>query len=109
VSCPKALAQTIRTPGLGVFDVFNNVGVMVKRATGGEQQPSRPRRSMAASTSADGHGSGRVTADGHISGSFKSGGILPGRFWGRMTSSSFGSGSWRLSIGCSGSWTFSKV
>ena len=35
----KALAQTIRKPGLGVFDVFNNVGLMVKKATGGEQQP----------------------------------------------------------------------
>ena len=35
----KALAQTIRKPGLGVFDVFNNVGLTVKKATAGEQQP----------------------------------------------------------------------
>ena len=35
----RALAQTIRKPGLGVFDVFNNVGLTVKKATGGEQQP----------------------------------------------------------------------
>ena len=35
----RALAQTIRPPGLGVFNVFNNVGLMVKRVTGGEQQP----------------------------------------------------------------------
>jgi hypothetical protein len=35
----KALAETIRRPGLGIFDVFNEVGLEVKRATGGEQQP----------------------------------------------------------------------
>ncbi len=209
----RALAQTIRKPGLGVFDVFNNVGLMVKKATGGEQQPwvssspidgsfyfaakeeearpvtaslsealgkppSAPNVSAVEPPSAssnvpaqdkpvqvanlslvqqppasqkpsdehkeergvaiydgrwlnnttgsctnpvrnyitikngiiigDGNGSGRVTADGQVSGSFKSGGILPGRFWGRMSSSSHGSGGWRLSIGCSGSWTFTK-
>jgi hypothetical protein len=219
----KALAQTIRKPGLGVFDVFNNVGLMVKKATGGEQQPwvssspidgsfyfaakpeeppvaanlaESPNKSPAPNASAveapapssnapspsqdkpsqdrpsqdhpsqvatlppvqqvpatkkpsderkegrgvavyDGtwtnnttgsctkpvrsqitikngvitggaNGGGRVTADGRVSGSFKSGGILPGQFWGRMSSSSFGSGSWRNSIGCSGAWTFTK-
>jgi len=35
----KALAGTIRRPGLGIFDVFNQVGLEVKRATGGAQQP----------------------------------------------------------------------
>jgi hypothetical protein len=35
----KAFVQTIRKPGLGLFDVFNEVGVAVKRATGGAQQP----------------------------------------------------------------------
>lgn len=35
----KALARTIRRPGLGLFDVFNAVGLEVKRATGGSQQP----------------------------------------------------------------------
>ena len=35
----KALAQTIRQPGLGLFDAFNEVGLSVKRATGGAQQP----------------------------------------------------------------------
>jgi hypothetical protein len=35
----KALAQTLRRPGLGVFDVFNEVGLAVKRSTGGSQQP----------------------------------------------------------------------
>src|SRR5262249_45030388 len=35
----KALAQTLRRPGLGVFDVFNEVGLAVKRATGNAQQP----------------------------------------------------------------------
>jgi hypothetical protein len=35
----KAVAQTIQRPGLGVFDAFNEVGLKVKRATGGEQQP----------------------------------------------------------------------
>jgi caspase domain-containing protein len=211
----KALAQTIRKPGLGVFDVFNNVGLMVKKATAGEQQPwvssspidgsfyfaakqeetppvaanlagsgkppaapngsaveapslssnvpspSQDKPVQAATLSPaqqmpseqkpsddkrkeergvaiyDGrwtnnttgsctkpvrsqitikngvimggaNGGGRVTADGHVSGSFKSGGILPGQFWGRMSSSSFGSGSWRNSIGCSGAWTFTK-
>jgi Caspase domain/TPR repeat len=35
----KALAQTLRRPGLGVFDFFNEVGLAVKRSTGGSQQP----------------------------------------------------------------------
>jgi len=35
----KALAQTIRKPGLGIFDTFNEVGLQVKRATDGAQQP----------------------------------------------------------------------
>lgn len=35
----SALARTIRTPGLGVFDAINQVGLTVKRATGGAQQP----------------------------------------------------------------------
>jgi uncharacterized protein YraI len=35
----KALAATIRKPGLGIFDAFNEVGLAVKRATGGSQQP----------------------------------------------------------------------
>jgi uncharacterized caspase-like protein len=35
----KALAQTIRTPGLDIFRAFNEVGLIVARATGGEQQP----------------------------------------------------------------------
>jgi Caspase domain len=35
----KALAQTLRRPGLGVFDVFNEVGLAVKRSTSGSQQP----------------------------------------------------------------------
>jgi hypothetical protein len=35
----KALAATIRRPGLGIFDAFNQVGLEVKRATGGAQQP----------------------------------------------------------------------
>jgi Caspase domain len=35
----KALAQTIRRAGLDVFQTFNEVGLAVKRSTGGEQQP----------------------------------------------------------------------
>ena len=35
----KALAQTLHRPGLGVFDFFNEVGLAVKRSTGGSQQP----------------------------------------------------------------------
>ena len=35
----KALAQTIQRPGLGIFDAFNEVGLAVKRSTGGSQQP----------------------------------------------------------------------
>jgi uncharacterized caspase-like protein/cyclophilin family peptidyl-prolyl cis-trans isomerase len=35
----KALAETIRRPGLGIFDAFNQVGLSVKKATGGLQQP----------------------------------------------------------------------
>ena len=35
----KALAATIARPGLGLFDAFNEVGLAVKRATGGAQQP----------------------------------------------------------------------
>jgi hypothetical protein len=35
----KALVQTLRLPGVGLFDVFNQVGLSVKRSTGGSQQP----------------------------------------------------------------------
>lgn len=35
----KALAQTINLPGLDIFQTFNQVGLAVKRATGGAQQP----------------------------------------------------------------------
>lgn len=35
----KALAKTIRKPGLDVFTAFNEVGLTVKRAPGGAQQP----------------------------------------------------------------------
>jgi uncharacterized caspase-like protein len=35
----SALARTIRKPGLGIFDALNEVGLTVKRATGGAQQP----------------------------------------------------------------------
>jgi uncharacterized caspase-like protein len=35
----KALAQTIQHAGLDIFQTFNEVGLAVKRATGGEQQP----------------------------------------------------------------------
>ena len=34
-----AVAETISRPGLGLFDAFNEVGLAVKRATGGAQQP----------------------------------------------------------------------
>ncbi|MGJ5138858.1 caspase family protein [Bradyrhizobium oligotrophicum] len=35
----KALAETIKQPGLDIFKTFNQVGLEVKRATGGSQQP----------------------------------------------------------------------
>jgi uncharacterized caspase-like protein len=35
----SALAETIRKPGLDVFQTFNQVGLLVKRTTGGAQQP----------------------------------------------------------------------
>ena len=35
----KALAQTIRRAGLDIFQTFNEVGLAVKRSTGGAQQP----------------------------------------------------------------------
>jgi uncharacterized caspase-like protein len=35
----RALAQTMRKPGLDIFRVFNDVGLTVKQATGGAQQP----------------------------------------------------------------------
>lgn len=34
-----ALSETMRKPGLDVFQTFNQVGLSVKRATGGAQQP----------------------------------------------------------------------
>ena len=34
-----ALAQTMLKPGLDIFQTFNQVGLQVKRATGGSQQP----------------------------------------------------------------------
>src|SRR6185437_11120509 len=35
----KALAKVIREPGLDIFETFNEVGLTVKRATNGAQQP----------------------------------------------------------------------
>ncbi|MBA1814564.1 caspase family protein, partial [Escherichia coli] len=35
----KALAATIRLAGLDIFQTFNQVGLAVKRETGGSQQP----------------------------------------------------------------------
>jgi len=35
----KALAATIRKPGLDIFQAFNEVGLLVKRSTGGAQRP----------------------------------------------------------------------
>jgi TPR repeat protein len=35
----KALAATVRRAGLDIFQTFNQVGLAVKRATGGSQQP----------------------------------------------------------------------
>jgi hypothetical protein len=35
----KALAHTIRRPGLGIFDAFNEVGLAVMKETGNAQQP----------------------------------------------------------------------
>jgi uncharacterized caspase-like protein len=35
----KVLAEIIKTPGLDVFQTFNQVGLKVKKATGGAQQP----------------------------------------------------------------------
>src|SRR5204863_8664145 len=35
----KALASTIRQSGLDIFQTFNQVGLAVKRETGGSQQP----------------------------------------------------------------------
>jgi TPR repeat protein len=35
----KALAATMRRPGLDLFQTFNQVGLAVKRSTGGNQQP----------------------------------------------------------------------
>ena len=35
----SALARTIQKPGLGIFDVLNEVGLTVKHATAGSQQP----------------------------------------------------------------------
>jgi hypothetical protein len=35
----KALAATLKQPGLDIFQAFNQVGLAVKRATGGAQQP----------------------------------------------------------------------
>ena len=34
-----ALAQTIQKPGIDIFQTFNQVGLIVKHATGGSQQP----------------------------------------------------------------------
>ncbi len=35
----RALAEIIKRPGLDIFQTFNRVGLEVKRATGGSQQP----------------------------------------------------------------------
>jgi uncharacterized caspase-like protein len=204
----KALAKATQRPGLGVFEVLNEVGLSVKKSTGGEQQPwlssspiegnfyfSGPPKSDEAKPKADDEkkaasatpaakemnsepakpvaspprpaeetkrtdvalaapiqpapivsseqekkedrglniydggwtsivtgtcphisrshvvirngvisaegASGRIRQNGQVSGSF---GLLNGRFFGRMTSSTSGSGSYRDGIGCTGSW-----
>jgi formylglycine-generating enzyme required for sulfatase activity len=35
----KALVESIRRPGVGLFDTFNEIGLSVQQATKGEQQP----------------------------------------------------------------------
>jgi uncharacterized caspase-like protein len=52
-------------------------------------------------------GAGRIATDGRVSGTFSTIGI-DGRYSGRMTSGSYGSGTWRNAIGCRGTWTSSK-
>jgi uncharacterized caspase-like protein len=57
----KALAATVRKPGLGLFEVFNTVGLTVKKNTGGEQQPWLSSSPIAGSFYFAGRGNG--TAD----------------------------------------------
>lgn len=38
----RAMAEVIKTPGLGVLDVFNQVGMQVQEATRRNQRPQRP-------------------------------------------------------------------
>ena len=45
----KALAETMRRPGLGLFDVFNEVGLEVKKQTAPSSRGCRRRRSLAVS------------------------------------------------------------
>jgi Caspase domain len=57
----EALASTMRKPGLGLFEVFNNVGLAVKKATGGEQQPWLSSSPISGSFYFAGRGSGAVS------------------------------------------------
>jgi hypothetical protein len=52
-------------------------------------------------------GAGRIALDGSVSGHFTSSG-LDGRFWGKMTTSSSGGGSWKNELGCAGAWHVSR-
>jgi uncharacterized caspase-like protein len=52
-------------------------------------------------------GTGRIAPDGSVSGHFTSSG-LDGRFWGKMTTSSSGVGSWKNELGCAGVWHLSR-
>lgn len=53
-------------------------------------------------------GSGRVSLDGTVSGRFEVIGLFHGTVRGKMTSASYGSGTWRNNVGCTGSWTLSR-
>ncbi len=54
----EALAATVRKPGLGLFEVFNTVGLTVKKNTGGEQQPWLSSSPIAGSFYFAGRGNG---------------------------------------------------
>jgi Caspase domain/YARHG domain len=59
-----ALVQTIQRPGLDVLDAFNQVGLAVKRATGGSQEPWVSSSPIEGSFYFAGSGSGQVATAG---------------------------------------------
>jgi hypothetical protein len=104
-TAPRLPSEQNGTPehGLAIYD-----GTWATSASGGCPHVSKGYVTIHNGVISGGEGSGRISTDGRVSGEFATMGLLHGRFWGRMTSSTSGVGSWRNDIGCTGNWTIRR-